>query len=401
MVRFNKNNEIITGENSRVILIGAARDENISYSMEELTGLAEAAGGEVLRVSVQNTDKINTSTYIGKGKVEELAEICANMEADMVIFNNELSGMQIRNLEEALGSRVIDRTILILDIFARRATSKEGKLQVELAQLQYRLPRLMGFGKSLSRLGGGIGTRGPGEKKLETDRRYITRRMDDIKVELAQSRKTRAVQRARREKAEIPIVALVGYTNSGKSALLNKMMELTEKGEKKVGSLDMLFATLDTQHRKIERESKRDFLLVDTVGFINKLPHGLVDAFKSTLEEVTFADLLLHVVDATYPQQEAHIRVTDQVLKEIGAGGREKVMVYNKMDLVTGDYPLVSSLPGVYISAKTGDGVAELLEIIDEKLHGSRVEAYLLVPFDRGDIVSYVLTRHRRMSIVC
>ena len=167
-------------------------------------------------------------------------------------------------------------------------------------------------------------------------------------------------------------------------------MELTEKGEKKVGSLDMLFATLDTQHRKIERESKRDFLLVDTVGFINKLPHGLVDAFKSTLEEVTFADLLLHVVDATYPQQEAHIRVTDQVLKEIGAGGREKVMVYNKMDLVTGDYPLVSSLPGVYISAKTGDGVAELLEIIDEKLHGSRVEAYLLVPFDRGDIVSYV-----------
>ncbi|MGI6256854.1 MAG: GTPase HflX [Anaerovoracaceae bacterium] len=390
MVRFNENNEIITGEDSRVILIGAARGEDISYSMEELAGLAEAAGGEVLGVSVQNIDKINTATYIGKGKVEELAELCANMEADTVIFNDELSGMQIRNLEEALGSRVIDRTILILDIFAQRATSKEGKLQVELAQLQYRLPRLMGFGKSLSRLGGGIGTRGPGEKKLETDRRHITRRMDDIKSELAQARKTRAVQRARREKAEIPIVALVGYTNSGKSALLNKMMELTEKEEKKVGSLDMLFATLDTQHRKIERENNRDFLLVDTVGFINKLPHALVDAFKSTLEEVTFADLLLHVVDATYPQQEAHFRVTDQVLKEIGGGSREKVMVYNKMDLVTGDLPLVGSLPGVHISAKTGDGVAELLEIIDEKLYGSRVEAYLLVPFDRGDIVSYV-----------
>lgn len=390
MVRFNENNEIITGEDSRVILIGAARGEDISYSMEELAGLAEAAGGEVLGVSVQNIDKVNTATYIGKGKVEELAELCANMEADTVIFNDELSGMQIRNLEEALGSRVIDRTILILDIFAQRATSKEGKLQVELAQLQYRLPRLMGFGKSLSRLGGGIGTRGPGEKKLETDRRHITRRMDDIKSELAQARKTRAVQRARREKSEIPIVALVGYTNSGKSALLNKMMELTEKEEKKVGSLDMLFATLDTQHRKIERENNRDFLLVDTVGFINKLPHALVDAFKSTLEEVTFADLLLHVVDATYPQQEAHIRVTDQVLKEIGGGGREKVMVYNKMDLVTGDFPLAGSLPGVYISAKTGNGVTELLEIIDEKLYGSRVEAYLLVPFDRGDIVSYV-----------
>lgn len=390
MVRFNENNEIIDREESRVVLAGAAKNEDISYSMDELAGLAEAAGGEVLGMAIQNIEKINTATYIGKGKVEELAEMCENMEADTVIFNDELSGMQIRNLEDSLGVRVIDRPILILDIFANRATSKEGKLQVELAQLQYRLPRLMGFGKSLSRLGGGIGTRGPGEKKLETDRRHITRRMDDIKAELVQARKTRSVQRSRREKTGIPIVALVGYTNSGKSALMNKILELTEKEEKMVGSADMLFATLDTQHRSIKMENNREFLLVDTVGFVNKLPHALVDAFKSTLEEVVYADLLLHVVDATYPEQGFHIQVTDHVLKEIGGGDKEKIMVYNKSDLLTGDFIGVGSLPGMNISAKTGEGVKDLLALVDEKLFQGRVKAHLLIPYKRGDIVSYV-----------
>ncbi len=225
---------------------------------------------------------------------------------------------------------------------------------------------------------------------METDRRHITRRMDDIKAELVQARKTRSVQRSRREKTGIPIVALVGYTNSGKSALMNKILELTEKEEKMVGSADMLFATLDTQHRSIKMENNREFLLVDTVGFVNKLPHALVDAFKSTLEEVVYADLLLHVVDATYPEQGFHIQVTDHVLKEIGGGDKEKIMVYNKSDLLTGGFIGVGSLPGMNISAKTGEGVKDLLALVDEKLFQGRVKAHLLIPYKRGDIVSYV-----------
>lgn len=240
---------------------------------------------------IQNLERPNTATLIGKGKVEELAEMVKNMEADTVIFNDELTGMQLRNLEDAVGVRVIDRTILILDIFAARANSREGKLQVELAQLAYRMPRLTGFGKSLSRLGGGIGTRGPGEKKLETDRRHIERRMYDIKAELAQLKNTRSVQRARREKSEIPVVALVGYTNSGKSALMNRILAMTEKEEKKaVFEKNMLFATLDTQQRSVVLDTNHQFILVDTVGFVSKLPHALVDAFKATLEEVCYAD---------------------------------------------------------------------------------------------------------------
>ena len=215
MLRFTENNEVIRDDAYRAILVGLQTSEDISYSMEELKGLAEAANVEVLGQMIQNLERPNTATLIGKGKVEELAEMVKNMEADTVIFNDELTGMQLRNLEDAVGVRVIDRTILILDIFAARANSREGKLQVELAQLAYRMPRLTGFGKSLSRLGGGIGTRGPGEKKLETDRRHIERRMYDIKAELAQLKNTRSVQRARREKSEIPAVALVGYTNSG------------------------------------------------------------------------------------------------------------------------------------------------------------------------------------------
>ena len=392
MLRFNENNEVIREEQYRAILVGLQRDEDISYSMEELKGLAEAAGAEVLGSMVQNLEKPNTATLIGKGKVEELAEMVKNMEADTVIFNDELTGMQLRNLEDAAGVRVIDRTILILDIFASRASSKEGKLQVELAQLQYRMPRLTGFGKSLSRLGGGIGTRGPGEKKLETDRRHIEKRMYDIKSELAQIKNSRGVQRARREKSEIPVVALVGYTNSGKSALMNRLLSMTEKEDKAVFEKNMLFATLDTQQRSVTLDTNHQFILVDTVGFVSKLPHSLVDSFKATLEEVAYADLLLHVVDSSYENHDFHIEVTNKVLEEIGAGDKEKIMVFNKIDLVEDPSSVlpVAGEDNIYISAKYGRNIDGLVDLIKSKIFKDLVRAKLLVPYSRGDISSYI-----------
>lgn len=391
MLRFNENNEVIKEDEYKAILVGLQRNEDISYSMEELKGLAEAANAEVLGQMIQNLEHPNTASLIGKGKVEELAEMARNMEADTVIFNDELTGMQLRNLEDAVGVRVIDRTILILDIFAARATSKEGKLQVELAQLQYRMPRLTGFGKSLSRLGGGIGTRGPGEKKLETDRRHIERRMYDIKQELAQLKQTRSVQRARREKSEIPVVALVGYTNSGKSALMNRVLAMTEKEEKTVFEKNMLFATLDTQQRSVVLDSKHKFILVDTVGFVSKLPHSLVEAFKATLEEVVYADLLIHVVDSAFENYDFQIDVTNKVLAEIGAGDKEKIMAYNKIDLIDEEGPVpLPNTENIFISAKYGENIEPLLEKIKQKIFKDEVSAKLLVPYTRGDISSYL-----------
>ena len=390
MVRFNENNEVIRDEEYSAILVGLQLREDISYSMEELAGLAEADGVTVVGQMIQSLERPNTATLIGKGKVAELAELCRNMEADTVIFNDELSGVQLRNLEEALDVRVIDRTILILDIFADRAVSREGKLQVELAQLQYRMPRLTGFGRSLSRLGGGIGTRGPGEKKLETDRRHIAGRIDDIKAELARIGKTRDVQRSGREKSKTPIVALMGYTNSGKSAIMNRLLELSEREDKTVSSQDMLFATLDTQHRKITLEQGSEFILIDTVGFVSKLPHSLVEAFKSTLEEVRYADLLVHVVDSSYENRDFYMGVTNEVIDQIGAGGKEQIIAYNKMDIAK-SVPLdVSGHDVVYLSAKTGEHVNELVEKIREKIFGGRVEMTLLIPYQRGDITSYL-----------
>ncbi len=394
-LRFTEDNVIIKDEEYRAILVGVQLEEDISYSMEELWALAEAAGVEVAGEMIQNKERPNTATYIGKGKVDELAEMCANMGADMVIFNDELSGMQLRNLEERLDVRVIDRTILILDIFAARAVSREGKLQVELAQLQYRLPRLTGFGKSLSRLGGGIGTRGPGEKKLETDRRHISKRMDEIKKELAEVKSNRSTQRSKRQKSGIPVVALVGYTNSGKSALMNRLLQLAEKEEKSVFEKDMLFATLDTAQRNVKFDTNQEFVLIDTVGFVSKLPHSLVRAFKATLEEVTYADLLLHVVDASYPDHDFHINVTNAVLKEIGAGEKDKLMIYNKIDIAE-----EISLPHngeeiVYVSATRGDHIDQLVERIKEKLFSDRILVSMLVPYDRGDISSYLCDNTR------
>ena len=390
MVRFNENNEVIRNEEYTAILAGIQLREDISYSMEELAGLAEADGVTVAGQMIQSLERPNTATLIGKGKVEELAELCRNMEADMVIFNDELSGVQLRNLEEALEVRVIDRTILILDIFADRAVSREGKLQVELAQLQYRMPRLTGFGRSLSRLGGGIGTRGPGEKKLETDRRHIAGRIDDIKAELARIGKTRQVQRSGREKSQIPVVALMGYTNSGKSAIMNRLLQLSEREDKTVSSQNMLLATLDTQHRKITLEQGSEFILIDTVGFVSRLPHSLVEAFKSTLEEVRYADLLIHVVDSSYENRDFYMEVTNKVIEQIGAGDKDQIVAYNKMDIAK-SVPLdVSGHEVVYLSAKTGENINVLVEKIREKIFGDRVEMTLLIPYQRGDITSYL-----------
>lgn len=393
MLKFNDKNETIEQEEFKAILVGLQRNEDISYSMEELCGLAQAAKIEVLGNVVQNLEKPNKATLIGKGKVEEIGEMAKNMEADMVIFNDELSGMQLRNLEDVIGVQVIDRTILILDIFADRAISKEGKLQVELAQLKYRLPRLTGFGKSLSKQGGGIGTRGPGEKKLETDRRHIEKRMDDIKAEIASSTHNRTVQRSKRAKSEIPVVALVGYTNSGKSAVMNCLMQLTDKDEKTVTEKDMLFATLDTQQRSVKLDTNHEFILVDTVGFVSKLPHSLIQAFKATLEEVSYADLLVHVVDSSYENSQFHIEVTNKVLAEIGAGNKDKIMAFNKIDLVTEEPVPIPNMDNIYISAKYHTNIDELIDMIKAKIFADKVNTKMLIPFTRGDLSSYICSK--------
>lgn len=397
MLRFNENNEILRDEDYRAIIVGLQWKGDIESSMDELEGLCEADGIQVIGRVEQSLDKPNTATLIGKGKVEELAQLCANMDIDTVVFNDELSGIQIRNLEDALGTRVIDRTILILDIFADRATSREGKLQVELAQLQYRMPRLTGFGKYLSRLGGGIGTRGPGEKKLETDKRHIAGRIDDIKADLAKAEKNRNVQKSERAKSGMPVVALVGYTNSGKSALMNRLITMFEEEgnglaeDKSVKSQDMLFATLDTAHRKVSMGKGMDFILIDTVGFVSRLPHNLVEAFKSTLEEVKDADLLIHVVDnAKAEEREFQIEVTEKVIGQLGAGGTQTLMAYNKMDIAPEKPMDMSVNDAVYISAKTGEGMDELAGKIRGALFGSMVETSLLIPYDKGSIVSYI-----------
>lgn len=398
MVKFNEKNEILRDDDHLAIIVGLQRKDDITAAMDELESLCDADNIRVAGRVCQSLERPNTATLIGSGKVAELAQAAEVMEADMVVFNDELSGIQIRNLEEALGVSVIDRTILILDIFAGRAISKEGKLQVELAQLQYRMPRLTGFGRSLSRLGGGIGTRGPGEKKLETDRRHIAGRIDDIKAELKKISRTRQTQKAERIKSGLPVVALVGYTNAGKSAIMNRMIEMSEGSEtcdfrsgKTVKSQDMLFATLDTAHRRISMGDGKDFILIDTVGFVSKLPHNLIEAFKSTLEEVKDADLLVHVVDNSRPdERDFQAEITGEVIRQLGAGGIKTVMAYNKIDIL-GERTLdFSGNDTVYVSAKTGEGLDELMRLIVDAICDDMVETSFLFPYDRGSIVSYI-----------
>lgn len=376
----------------RAILVGIQTGkEDMAYAMKELEQLAEAAGLEAVGVMTQKAERVNPAYYMGKGKLEELKAACISLEPDVVILNNELSGRQIRNLEEETGTKVIDRTILILDIFASRAVSREGKLQVELAQLQYRMPRLVGFGKSLSGQGAGIGTRGPGEKKLETDRRHIAKKMDELYKEIQAVRAARSVQRARREKTGIPVVAIAGYTNAGKSTLMNAILKLAEKDDKSVFAKDMLFATLDTSQRSIRLDSNEEFLLIDTVGFVSNLPHTLISAFKSTLEEILYADLILHVVDASFPDYDLNREVADAVLKEIGADSIRKIYVYNKIDLLENWQDV---LPGgrdcMYISAKNGLHLEQLIRVIQKELFSDRIIAELMIPYCRGDVSSYL-----------
>ena len=378
------------------ILVAVNRNNDnfeVENSMNELESLVESANGIVVGKIIQKLDRINTSTYIGKGKVAELAEFVENLDVDAVVFDDELSGIQIRNLEDQVGTKVIDRTILIMDIFAARANSKEGRLQVELAQLQYRLPRLVGFGKSLSRLGAGIGTRGPGEKQIETDRRHIRRRIDDLKKDLADIQKTRTLHRKKRKKSGIPIVALVGYTNVGKSAIMNYMIENFGKEEKKVEEADMLFATLDAKHRLIEIDNNRQFILVDTVGFVSKLSHNLVDAFKGTLQEAEYADLIVKVEDISHDRTDFQREILNNVLDDLKLSDKKSIFVYNKIDKI--DTELQNSgifeqnnENKVFVSAKTGLNMDKLKDAIVQNIFDDEKELKLVLPFDKADLAS-------------
>lgn len=369
---------------------GRNEEIDIEASMVELEELAQAAGVEVVATAIQNRSAVNAVFYIGKGKVEEIRQLCETHGANLVIFNDELSGSQIRNLEEVFGIDVIDRTALILDIFASRAASKEAKLQVELAQLKYRLPRLTGLGRKLSRLGAGIGTRGPGETKLETDRRHILRRIDGIKEELEEVKKHREVQRSKRLKSELPIVALVGYTNAGKSTLMNTLLRLSENYEleREVYAEDMLFATLEVSLRKLVYPDQLEFLLTDTVGFVGKLPHNLVDAFKATLEEVKYADLLLHVIDASNENYDLQIITTLKVLKELGVDSKRIVNVYNKIDKAPSTLEISRDENTLFISALNGLNLEQLIERIREEVGTKLKETELLIPYTKGNIAS-------------
>ena len=363
----------------RVLLVSTDSEE----SLEELRSLTATAGGVVVSRVLQKRQKPDPGTYIGSGKAAELGLTCQAMEIDLVIFDDELTGAQARNLEDAMGHvRVIDRTQLILDIFAQRAQSHEGKLQVELAQMKYSLPRLSGLGVSMSRLGGGIGTRGPGESKLETDRRHVRRRISDLEGQLKELSRQRSLRRQRREKTDRTVAALVGYTNAGKSTLLNALSGASVLVE------DKLFATLDPTMRRVQLPENRECELVDTVGFIRKLPHQLVEAFKSTLEETVYADLILIVQDVSSEQWREQRAVVLEVLHQLGCDGKPMLEVYNKCDRLTGAMPLGSD--AVLISAATGEGLEELRQAISRRIAKLRHRAELTVPYSSGAVLSLI-----------
>jgi len=385
-----------TDKEEKVLIVGVDLDSktdiDIESSMTELKELVYAAGGVVVGEVVQNRDKIDSAFFIGKGKAEEIALACDELDIDTVVFNNELTGAQIRNLEKIINRKIIDRTNLILDIFARRATSKEGRLQVELAQLKYMLPRLTGLGEQLSRTGGGIGTRGPGEQKLETDRRHISRRIADIEKELKELENVRKIKRKKRQESEIPIVALVGYTNAGKSTLLNTLIRYDEEytQDKEVFVKDMLFATLDTTLRKSSLPNGQSFLITDTVGFVSQLPTKLVEAFKGTLEEINYADLLLHVVDMTNKDLNIQIKTTLKILKELDILDKPIITVFNKADIAQNEIITDIDGPKIAISAKTGYNIDLLLRMIQDNLPQKFYSVDLLIPYSEGALSNYL-----------
>ena len=382
----------------RAVLVGLNADcftkeqTATDASLEELEALLETAGGFCTGKVLQNRHTPDSHSFIGEGKAQEVRMLVEATESTMVVFDNELSPGHIRALEDILGVTVLDRSALILDIFAQRAKTKEGRLQVELAQYKYLLPRLSGMGASLSRQGGGIGTRGPGETKLESDRRHIRERIARLQSELEQVRQVRSVQRERRMKNSVPVVAIVGYTNAGKSTLLNK---LTDAG---ILANNRLFDTLDTTSRQLSVSDTLDVILSDTVGFISKLPHHLLDAFRATLEELEYADLLLHVIDAADPDREAHIQVVDSLIAKLSKPGTPVLQLYNKADLVEPmDIPVGEDV--VAISAKKGTGTEKLLSAIENALGHSRHHIEVLLPYSVGGIVDTLHNNAQVLSV--
>lgn len=370
----------VTEQNNAPVKTILAALDNGSYdaeaSIEELEELAKTANAEVVAKVIQKRPSADSATVLGEGKIEEIAELAQTLEAGLLVFDTELTASEIRNIEEVVNIRVIDRTMLILDIFAGRAVTNEGKLQVELAQLRYRLPRLMGIGRSLSRLGGGIGTRGPGEKQLETDKRHIRRRIEKLEADLKELTERREFSRRRRKKDNVLTAAIVGYTNAGKSTLLNRLTDAGVLAENK------LFATLDLTSRSIELPDGRSILLIDTVGLIRRLPHHLVEAFKSTLEEAACADIILHVSDISDPEASEKTLTTQQILAELGCGEIPVVNILNKSDLV--DYEIPEDDTTVKISAKDGTGIERMLSLIAKNLPESAKRMKLLIPYDKA-----------------
>ena len=381
-----KNRAVLVGLNAHCL---SAEENADDTSMEELADLLETAGGVCVGTVFQNKDAPDPRTFIGEGKAAEVKELVGAMGADMVVVDNPLSPSQQRVLSEELGVQVLDRAALILDIFAQRARTREGRLQVELAQYQYLLPRLLGMWTHLERQEGAIGTRGPGETQLETDRRHIRRKIQKLREELEQVRRVRATQRTRREKNEVPVVAIVGYTNAGKSTLLNRLTGAD------IPANNRLFDTLDTTTRTLEISDTCTVLLSDTVGFIRKLPHHLVEAFKATLEELSYADLLLLVIDASNPLWREQAAVVEQLIVELGAEQTPRIDVFNKCDRFTGDI-LPHGADIVSISAKTGQGLDELLKKIGGRLDTGACRVVLRLPYDQGGVVDML---HRQAKV--
>ncbi len=361
--------------------ISLREDDDTEDSLDELGELAETAGAKVLGSVIQSREHIHPGTYLGAGKLQELHQIITEWGATGIICDDELSPAQLRNMEQELECKVMDRTLVILDIFAARASTSEGKIQVELAQLKYRMSRLTGLGVSLSRLGGGIGTRGPGEKKLEMDRRLIKNRISQLNRELKQVQKHREITRGQRERSRLKVAAIVGYTNAGKSTLLNRLTQASVLEE------DKLFATLDPTTRNLKLESGQEILLTDTVGFIRKLPHHLIEAFRSTLEEAKYADMIIHVVDASNPQWEKQMQIVYQTLEQLGVSGKKRITLFNKQDKVT-ERELFRDLRAdraLKVSVKTGEGMEDFLETLEKILREDKQLLEGVFPYEQGN----------------
>ena len=380
----------------KVILIGVSEQEgdDAEDSLAELAELVKTAGAVVVGTLIQKRESIHPGTYVGTGKVDEIAQLLAATGATGIVCDDELSPAQMKNLESILATKVMDRTLIILDIFAARSTTSEGKIQVELAQLKYRLSRLSGLGKSMSRLGGGIGTRGPGEKKLEMDRRLINDRIAQLNRELKEVVKHRDITRAKREKNDVPVVAIVGYTNAGKSTLLNHLTDAEVLEE------DKLFATLDPTTRVLELDGHQQILLTDTVGFIRKLPHHLIEAFKSTLEEAKYADYIFHVVDASNPQMDKQMHIVYETLDRLGVRNKKIVTLFNKMDQRTDDEPLQDFRADhiLMISAARNEGLNEIKELLKEMLREDKVYVERVVPYAQAGMIQLVREKGELVS---